>query len=137
MDSNVLENAADQVSKNSKEASAINNLPRFSLSIPDKLSLYTAYMPYIKNGGLFVTTPVGIDANYKLGQLVLVDFKLSNNPVISFVGAIVWLCPVSAAQRVSGIGVELPDDETSRKLRQNIESTLGQALNSSRATHIL
>ncbi|MFM2343980.1 MAG: hypothetical protein RLZZ210_589 [Pseudomonadota bacterium] len=137
MEGNVLDAVANNVNSNSKEASALNNLPRFSLAIPDKLSLYTAYMPYIKNGGLFVSTPVGVDTKYKLGQLVLIDFKLSNNPVISFVGTVVWICPVSAAHRVSGLGVELPDDETSRKLRQNIESSLGQALNSSRATHIL
>jgi type IV pilus assembly protein PilZ len=137
MESNVLDAAVNKINSNSQEASALNNLPRFILAIPDKLSLYTAYMPYIKNGGLFVATPVGIETNYKLAQLVLIDFKLSNNPVISFIGTIVWICPVSATHRVSGIGVELPDDDTSRKLRQNIESTLGQALNSSRATHIL
>jgi len=120
-----------------KSANAIDNLPKFNLVIPDKLSLYTAYMPYVKNGGLFIATPVGIEKSYTLGQLVLVEFKLNNNNPINFIGSIVWICPSSASHRVSGIGVELPDDETSRKLRQNIESTLGQALNSSRATHIL
>jgi type IV pilus assembly protein PilZ len=123
--------------QNTQSKDAINNLARFTLEIPDKLSLYTAYMPYIKNGGLFVNTILELNHSYKLGQLVMVEFKLASNTPIYFIGTIVWICPSNASERVSGIGVELPDDESSQKLRQNIEKNLGQALNSSRATHIL
>ena len=35
-----------------------------SLSIKDKAALYSAYMPFVTNGGLFVAT----DKNYKLGE---------------------------------------------------------------------
>ncbi len=120
-----------------QNADAINNLAQFTLQIADKLSLYTAYMPYIKNGGLFINTSLELDHPYTLGQFVRVEFKLANNSPIYFIGNIVWICPSNASDRVSGIGVELPDDETSQKLRLNIEKNLGQALNSSRATHIL
>ena len=28
-----------------------------SLAVKDKTALYSAYMPYVKNGGIFVPTP--------------------------------------------------------------------------------
>ncbi len=114
-----------------------NNLPKFSLNIADKLSLYIAYMPYIKNGGLFIATTIDDQSKYFIGQLVEIDFTLSTSPTITFIGSVVWICPITATSRVSGLGIELPEDEGSKKLKQSIENALGQALNSSRATHIL
>ena len=47
-----------------------------TLTIKDKSALYLAYMPFIKNGGLFIPT----NSSYKLGDEVFIaelfDFRL-------------------------------------------------------------
>ena len=45
-----------------------------SLTIRDKSSLYAAYMPFIKNGGLFIPT----NKAYKLGDEVFMLLTLSD-----------------------------------------------------------
>ncbi len=42
-----------------------------SLTIKDKSALYAAYMPFVKNGGLFIPT----NKSYQLGDEVLVTVK--------------------------------------------------------------
>ena len=47
-----------------------------SLTIKDKSVLYAAYMPFIKNGGLFIPT----NKSYKLGDEVFMLLSLMEEP---------------------------------------------------------
>lgn len=58
---------------------AVNPGPRngiLSLTIKDKSVLYAAYMPFIKNGGLFIPT----NKSYKLGDEVFMLLNLMDEP---------------------------------------------------------
>ena len=43
-----------------------------TLTIKDKSALYLAYMPFVKNGGLFIPT----NSNYRLGDEVFMLLNL-------------------------------------------------------------
>lgn len=47
-----------------------------SLTIKDKSVLYAAYMPFIRNGGLFIPT----NKSYKLGDEVFMLLNLMDEP---------------------------------------------------------
>ena len=66
-----------------------------SLTIKDKSVLYAAYMPFIKNGGLFIPT----SKQYQLGDEVFMLLKLMDEPEkIPVAGKVVWVTPKGARQ---------------------------------------
>lgn len=105
-----------------------------SLAIKEKAALYAAYMPYLKNGGIFVpTTRV-----YQLGDEVYLILTLMEDPTkIPVAGKVVWMSPAGGGARQPGIGVHFPADESGLNARRRIEEILGAALKSARATHTL
>jgi type IV pilus assembly protein PilZ len=105
-----------------------------SLTIKDKSSLYAAYMPFIKNGGLFIPT----NKSYQLGDEVFMLLTLMDDPEkIPVAGRIVWVTPKGAqGNRVAGIGVQFSDQDNGA-VRNKIESYLGGALQSDRQTHTM
>lgn len=104
-----------------------------SLSIKDKAVLYAAYMPFVKNGGLFVPTT----KQYKMGDEVFILLTLMDEPEkIPVAGKIVWLTPNGAqGNRAAGIGVQFngQDDTALHK----IETYLAGSLESGRPTHTM
>lgn len=105
-----------------------------SLAIKDKSSLYTAYMPFVKNGGLFIPT----NKKYNLGDEVFMLLTLMDEKEkIPVAGKIVWLTPPgSQGNRIAGIGVQFSDQDKGA-VRNKIETYLGGALKSDRQTHTL
>lgn len=104
-----------------------------SLSIKDKAALYSAYMPFITNGGLFVAT----DKNYKLGEEIFLLLNIMDEPEkIPVAGKVVWITPQGAqGNRSAGIGVQFSDqDDTARR---TIENHLAGSLQSDRPTHTM
>ncbi|HAG92792.1 MAG: pilus assembly protein PilZ [Pseudomonadales bacterium] len=104
-----------------------------SLTIKDKAVLYAAYMPFIKNGGLFIPT----NKQYKLGEEVFLLLNLmEETEKIPVAGKIVWVTPKGAqGNRAAGIGVQFNDqDDTARS---KIETYLAGALDSDRPTHTM
>ncbi|MBI3772806.1 MAG: PilZ domain-containing protein [Gammaproteobacteria bacterium] len=106
-----------------------------SLTIKDKGALYAAYMPFVKNGGLFVPT----NKEYKLGEEVFMLLRLmEETEKLPIVGKVIWVTPTGAeGNRVAGIGVQFADDQDGQNARKKIESTLGGALKSDRPTHTM
>jgi type IV pilus assembly protein PilZ len=116
----------------------VAQLPRpsvLSLAIKEKAALYAAYMPFLKNGGMFVPT----NKPYKLGDEIYVILTLMDDPnKYPIAGKVAWITPPSANNnKAQGIGVHFPDDESGQRARLRIEEILGAALRSSRATHTL
>ncbi|WP_426112665.1 PilZ domain-containing protein [Massilia sp. PWRC2] len=106
-----------------------------SLAIKEKAALYAAYMPFLKNGGVFVPTA----KPYKIGDEIYLILALMDDPnKYPIAGKVAWITPAAANNnKAQGIGVHFPDDETGRRARLRIEEILGAALRSSRATHTL
>lgn len=104
-----------------------------SLTIKDKSVLYAAFMPFIKNGGLFIQT----NKSYKLGDEVFMLLNLMDEPEkIPVAGKVVWITPKGAqGSRAAGIGVQF--NEGDNTARNKIETYLAGALKSDRPTHTM
>ena len=106
-----------------------------SLTIKDKSVLYAAYMPFVRNGGLFIPTA----KSYKLGDEVFMLLQLMDDPTRHPVaGTVAWITPHGAqGGETQGIGVHFSADESSKVLRSRIEQVLAGHLGSNRPTHTL
>jgi type IV pilus assembly protein PilZ len=106
-----------------------------SLAIKEKAALYAAYMPFLRHGGMFVPTV----KPYKIGDEIYLILALMDDPnKYPIAGKVAWITPAGANNnKVQGIGVHFPDDETGHRAKLRIEEILGAALRSSRATHTL
>ncbi len=112
-------------------------LPRqgiLSIAIKDKSSLYAAYMPFIKNGGLFIPT----NKDYELGNEVFILLSLMDEKEKLPVAAkVVWVTPKGAqGNKTAGIGVQISEQDGG-KVRNKIETYLAGALKSDRSTHTM
>jgi len=105
-----------------------------SLTIKDKAVLYAAYMPFIKNGGLFIPTA----RHYQIGDEVFMLLALMDEPEkIPVAGKIVWITPKgSQGNRAAGVGVQFSDQDNGMA-RGKIETYLAGALTSDRPTHTM
>jgi type IV pilus assembly protein PilZ len=104
-----------------------------SLAIRDKAVLYAAYMPFIRNGGLFIPT----NKVFAPGDEVFMLLKLMDEAEkIPVAGTVVWVTPQGAqGNRAAGIGIQFKDPEG--EARRKIESVLAGQLNSDKQTHTL
>ena len=105
-----------------------------SLTIRDKSALYAAYMPFIKNGGLFIPT----EKPYKLGDEVFMLLTLMDSEgKLPIAGKVVWITPKGAqGNKATGIGVQFSElDKGATK--NKIETQLAGALESERPTHTM
>ena len=104
-----------------------------TLTIKDKSVLYAAYMPFVRNGGLFIPT----NKIYQLGDEVFMLLTLMEEPErLPVAGKVVWITPRGAqGNRAAGVGVQFNEDGVSA--RNKIESYLAGALTPDRQTHTL
>ncbi len=105
-----------------------------SLTIRDKSALYASYMPFIKNGGLFIPTA----KPYSLGDEVFMLLTLMDSKdKLPVAGKVVWITPKgSQGNKTAGIGVQFSElDKGATK--NKIENQLAGALKSDRPTHTL
>ncbi len=105
-----------------------------SLSINDRAALYTAYMPFVENGGIFVPT----SRNYELGDKVFLLLRLMDalDPMIA-TGSVVWITPTGAqGNKIEGIGIRFDESDNSAT-RTVIEEHLAGMLESDRNTHTM
>ena len=105
-----------------------------SLTIKDKGALYAAYMPFVKNGGLFIPT----NKKYSLGDEVFMLLTLMDDQErIPVAGRIVWMTPQGAqGNKTAGIGVQFSDQDNGAT-RNKIETYLAGALQADRPTHTM
>jgi type IV pilus assembly protein PilZ len=106
-----------------------------SLNINSKSALYAAYMPLLRNGGIFIPTT----RNYGMGDEVFMLLSLMEDPAkLPIAGTVVWITPVGAQNnKVQGIGVHFKNDESGVDARRRIEAILGGVLQSGRPTHTI
>jgi len=106
-----------------------------SLKIKDTAALYSVYMPFFKNGGLFATTA----QNYALGdEVVLLISLIDESDRLSVAGKVAWISPVGAqGNRAAGIGVHFNESSDGELARQRIENLLAGMTASERPTHTM
>ena len=104
------------------------------LNYTDKASLYTAYMPFVSGGGLFVPSR---QHHYQLGDEVFILLTLPDYPdKVPVAGQVVWVTPRGAqGNRPEGFGIQFKDqDDTARR---RIEEVLAGGLDSARETYTM
>ncbi|MGQ4583192.1 PilZ domain-containing protein [Lysobacter sp. F60174L2] len=106
-----------------------------SLAVKDKASLYNAYMPYLKQGGIFVATP----KRYFLGDEVFLLLTLPESTErLPVAGKVVWVTPAGAqGNRPAGVGVQFGDGAEGENVKGKIEALLAGTLAAERATHTM
>jgi type IV pilus assembly protein PilZ len=106
-----------------------------SLSIKERSSLFAAYMPFIKGGGLFIPT----NKSYKMGEDVFMLLTLMDDPSkLPVSGKVVWVTPTGAhGGRTQGVGVQFAPNESGKAAQNKIEGLLGGSLKSVRPTHTM
>lgn len=106
-----------------------------SLAIKDKDALYSAYMPFVKGGGVFVPTP----KRYFLGDEVFLLLTLPDNKDrLPVAGKVIWVTPTGAqGNRSAGIGVQIADTNEGQTVRSKIETLLAGMLDSDKPTHTM
>lgn len=106
-----------------------------SLNINSRSALHAAYMPFVKNGGLFIPTP----KTYNPGDEVFLLLQLMDDPAkLAIKGKVIWITPPNAQNgKTQGVGVQFAEDEGGQQGKIKIEQVLGAALGSNRPTHTL
>lgn len=104
-----------------------------SLTITTKEQLYHSYMPFVKQGGLFVPT----QRKYNVGEEVFMLLDLMEEPdKIPVTGKVIWVTPKGAqGGKQAGIGIQFTADDSS--IVGKIETYLAGALSSGRLTHTM
>ncbi|KOR29476.1 hypothetical protein TI03_02230 [Achromatium sp. WMS1] len=120
-------------------AMQVTKLPNNSLlvNIPDKQELYMAYMGFLKNGGLFITSSPTLDLEkeFTMGSNVILLLTLPNDPQRLPVAArVVWITPLGTHKQ-PGIGIQF--HESDDIARNKIEALLAGSHESSRPTYTL
>lgn len=98
---------------------------QLELNIVNKTELFAAYMPFIKNGGLFVRTP----DSFQLGQMVSLNLKLwCLTEEVIITGKVAWITPLHAqGGRPAGVGIQIMQENT-KQLKSIIEKQLAGML---------
>lgn len=105
-----------------------------SLNVTDRNALFQAYMPFVKNGGLFIPTI----KEYRLGDEVFILLSLvESNERLPVAGKVVWITPRGAqGKRIQGIGVQFSQQDNGAT-QQKIEALLAGMSAVDRPTHTL
>jgi len=106
-----------------------------SLAVKDKAALYSAYMPYIKYGGIFVPTP----RRYFIGDEVFLLLTLPDSSErLPVAGRVCWVTPTGAqGNRTAGIGVQFADSAEGDAIKGKIETVLAGTLNAEQPTQTM
>lgn len=110
-----------------------NNQSVLSYALKDKNSLYTSYMPFVTNGGIFITTT----REYEMGQDVFLLLNLmTETERLPINGKVVWKTPVgSDGYRSAGIGIQFSPEDIA--IKNKIETYLAGTLDSPRPTYTM
>ncbi|TYT25604.1 pilus assembly protein PilZ [Luteimonas viscosa] len=106
-----------------------------SLALKDKTQLYSAYMPYLKYGGIFVPT----SKRYFLGDEVFLLLTLpESSDRLPVAGKVVWVTPTGAqGARIAGVGVQFADTPEGETVKNRIETLLAGTLTADKPTHTM
>jgi type IV pilus assembly protein PilZ len=121
-------------SRDSSTRAGISKPGLLTLTIKDRSALYLAYMPFVKNGGLFIPT----SSKYRLGDEVFMLLNLmGEEEMLPVAGRVIWLTPKDAqGKRTRGMGVQFGDQDHGQT-QKRIEYYLADALSGGKPTHTM
>lgn len=96
-------------------------LPLFYLAIADLASLGAMYMPFIRNGGLFVPVSKDIEPGTTVFVLIRLMAEQKSWPVCA---QVVWKTGADSGRTSQGIGIQFLDTE--HKLKRRLETLIGE-----------
>ncbi|SEL06993.1 type IV pilus assembly protein PilZ [Colwellia chukchiensis] len=92
--------------------------------------LYQSYMPFMKNGGLFIRTAEHFELGTDIKLIVTLPDSLEASEIV---GVVSWITPIGAQNGTpAGIGVSFIEDPDN--IRNQIDKSIGRLLNSSEPT---
>lgn len=104
-----------------------------SFSLKDKNALYTSYMPFVKNGGIFIPTTREYEMGAEIFMLLNLMSETERYPIN---GKVVWKTPIgSDGYRSAGIGIQFSEKDIAVKSR--IETYLAGLIDSERPTYTM
>lgn len=103
----------------------MNEAHKIAYNIQNQLELNLSYMPFVKNGGLFIPT----NENYDLNSHITVQLKIpGHNDSYSLEGKVIWINPKNALYQVHpGIGIQFIGENAKsihEIIKANIDNTL-------------
>ncbi len=103
-------------------------------SITDRGALYSSYISFVKNGGVFVPTA----RTYELGDEVFMLLKIMDDPdMMPVKGNVVWVTSAGAqGNKTPGIGVQFSEEDNG-KAKDSIELILIAAMEGKRTTQTM
>lgn len=103
-----------------------------SLAIKEKAMLHSAYMSFLRGGGLFVPT----SKRYQIGDEVFLLLTLmDSNERLPVAGKVVWITPTGAqGGRAAGIGVQFAETPEAEMVKGRIETYLAGIIDSDKPT---
>jgi len=104
-----------------------------ALTIKDKVVLYNAYMPFVKNGGIFVPNKT----DYEVGDEVFMLLNLMDEAEkIPIAGKVIWVAKKGVkSPHTPGVGIQFTEAENQAK--DKIETYLAGSLSSNNSTHTM
>ncbi len=92
-----------------------------TLDIQDENALYLSYLPFLKNGGIFV--PNDFSSSYELGEEIFLMLTLLNEKM-GLACHVAWINPVGVqGSRCAGVGVHFSEQDKG-VTREKIEEIL-------------
>ncbi len=105
-----------------------------SLAIKDKAMLHSSYMPFVKGGGIFITT----EKTFELGDEVFLLLTLLDDPErFAITGKVVWInSRTTPGGRQMGVGIQFSGIEGTT-LQKKIDALLGGYTRSDQPTNTM
>ena len=113
----------------------IDNAPEnISVSVATKDQLHQVYLPFVKNGGIFIATT----QQYQLGDKLTLNLSLLDEvTTVTVETQVVWLNPACAQEGLpQGVGVQF-DEKEGKVIRTMIENHLAGYSGSNTITHTM
>lgn len=109
-------------------------LPVIPLRYKNLNQLYKSFMPFVKNGGLFIPTA----KPYHMGQEVLMLIRFPNEDFKTQAeGVVVWITPMDATNhKKQGVGIEF-SDENGIIVLSKIKALLSERMGTDAPTYTL
>lgn len=98
----------------------MSDITVYTLRITEKKELLAAYMPYVKNGGIFVKS-----AQHPMGSSLAVIIEIpAEDRKYAVLGKVVWVSQKDARHE-GGVGIQFPESNEALALKNKIDLLLG------------
>lgn len=124
---NTQQNTTPQANRKQHQAQAPEVKRKLlNLVLKDDAALHSSYMPFVRNGAIFVPTN---SKSFRFGDEVVVSMHLqSTNKKLAIPGQVVWIAPATCERGEEGLGIQFAGT-TKAKVKLIIETMLGNRAN--------